>query len=84
MDTHLYMDAFLQPVHEKDEFRAFCSMVDRTPSFRKPAISISQTGDTVPTTTWLMPWRKASISSSVPRMSYPKESPSCREAIPVL
>ena len=31
MDTHLYMDAFLQPVHEKDEFRAFCSMVDRIP-----------------------------------------------------
>ena len=31
IDTHLYMDAFLQPVHEKDEFRAFCTMVDRLP-----------------------------------------------------
>ena len=76
MDSHLYIDAFLQPVHKKDEFRAFCPMVDRIPSFQKQAISISQTGDTVPTTTWLMQWRKASISSSVPSMSYPKESPS--------
>lgn len=31
MDTHLYMDALLQPVHEMDEFRAFCTMVDRIP-----------------------------------------------------
>ena len=31
IDTHLYMDALLQPVHEKDEFRAFCIMVDRIP-----------------------------------------------------
>ncbi len=31
IDRRLYMDAFLQPVHEKDEFRAFCAMVDRLP-----------------------------------------------------
>ena len=31
MDSHLYIDAFLQPVHKKDEFRAFCPMVDRIP-----------------------------------------------------
>jgi len=29
IDHHLYMDALLQPVHGKDEFRAFCTMVDR-------------------------------------------------------
>lgn len=27
--SHSYMDAILQPVHHKDEFRAFCDMVDR-------------------------------------------------------
>lgn len=31
IDCHLYMDTVLQPVHEKDEFRAFCTMVDRIP-----------------------------------------------------
>ena len=31
IDCHLYMDALLQPVHGKDEFRAFCTMVDRIP-----------------------------------------------------
>lgn len=29
IDRHLYMDALLQPIHGKDEFRAFCTMVDR-------------------------------------------------------
>lgn len=29
MQKHTYTDAILQPVHEKDEFRAFCSIVDR-------------------------------------------------------
>lgn len=29
LTRHTYTDAFLQPVHEKDEFRAFCTMVDR-------------------------------------------------------
>ena len=26
---HIYSDALIQPVHQKDEFRAFCDMVDR-------------------------------------------------------
>lgn len=29
MQKHTYTDALLQPVHQKDEFRAFCDMVDR-------------------------------------------------------
>lgn len=28
LTSHTYTDAFLQPVHKKDEFRAFCNMVD--------------------------------------------------------
>ena len=31
LDLHTYKDALLQPVHNKDEFRAFCDMVDRYP-----------------------------------------------------
>lgn len=30
LDVRIYTDAVLQPVHEKDEFRAFCTMVDRS------------------------------------------------------
>lgn len=29
LDAHIYTDAILQPVHEKNEFGAFCSIVDR-------------------------------------------------------
>ena len=29
LQTHTYSDALIQPVHLKDEFRAFCDMVDR-------------------------------------------------------
>ena len=29
LDAHIYTDAILQPVHEKNEFRAFCDIVDR-------------------------------------------------------
>lgn len=29
LDTRTYTDALIQPVHEKDEFKAFCHMVDR-------------------------------------------------------
>lgn len=29
LERHTYTDALLQPVHQKDEFRAFCDMVDR-------------------------------------------------------
>ena len=31
LESHLYTDALLQPVHHKDEFRAFCTIVDRHP-----------------------------------------------------
>ena len=31
LDRHTYTDALLQPIHEKDEFRAFCDIVDRHP-----------------------------------------------------
>ena len=31
LDRHTYTDAVLQPAHEKDEFRAFCDIVDRHP-----------------------------------------------------
>lgn len=29
LQNHTYSDAMIQPVHQKDEFRAFCDMVDR-------------------------------------------------------
>lgn len=29
LQKHTYLDALIQPVHQKDEFRAFCNMVDR-------------------------------------------------------
>lgn len=29
LDSHLYTDALLQPVHQKDEYRAFATLVDR-------------------------------------------------------
>lgn len=29
LETHTYTDALIQPAHEKNEFRAFCDMVDR-------------------------------------------------------
>ncbi len=31
LERHTYADALLQPVHQKDEFRAFCEIVDRHP-----------------------------------------------------
>ena len=31
IQKHIYTDILIQPVHEKDEFKAFCSMVDRHP-----------------------------------------------------
>lgn len=31
LNRHTYTDALLQPVHQKNEFRAFCEMVDRHP-----------------------------------------------------
>lgn len=31
LDSHIYTDALLQPIHHKDEFSAFCTIVDRHP-----------------------------------------------------
>lgn len=31
LNSHIYTDALLQPVHQKDEFKAFCTIVDRHP-----------------------------------------------------
>ena len=31
IQKHIYTDILIQPVHEKDEFKAFCTMVDRHP-----------------------------------------------------
>ena len=43
LQTHTYTDALIQPVHQKDEFRAFCDMVDR--HVLLPGISVVFTGD---------------------------------------
>ncbi len=45
LDYHTYVDALLQPVHEKDEFKAFTQMVDRYSSDKeKTAIFIGDRG----------------------------------------
>lgn len=31
LETHMYTDALFQPLHNKDEFKAFCAIVDRHP-----------------------------------------------------
>jgi len=33
IQKHLFTDILIQPVHEKDEFKAFCTIVDRHPVF---------------------------------------------------
>lgn len=68
LGTGLYTDGVIQPASQKDEFRAFCTMVDR---HRAPAgsrtIFIGDRG-TALTTTWRMSPRRASSSSSAARM----------------
>lgn len=45
LDKHLYTDALIQPVHHKNEFRAFCTMVDRYEvPYGKKAIFIGDRG----------------------------------------
>ena len=45
LDNHSYVDALLQPVHEKDEFKAFTQMIDRYSSDKeKTAIFIGDRG----------------------------------------
>jgi len=43
LDTHMYTDALLQPIHYKDEFQAFCTIVDRHSSV--PGIQNVYIGD---------------------------------------
>ena len=33
IQKHIYTDILIQPVHQKDEFKAFCTIVDRHPVF---------------------------------------------------
>lgn len=35
LKNHIYTDAIIQPIHKKNEYRAFCSMVDRHHIIRK-------------------------------------------------
>jgi len=45
MENHTYTDAVIQPVHCKDEFRAFCDMVDRyDPSFGRSTVFVGDRG----------------------------------------
>lgn len=45
LKKHVYTDALLQPVHQKDEFRAFCDMVDRQePASGKKTVFIGDRG----------------------------------------
>ena len=43
IQKHIYTDILIQPVHEKDEFKAFCSIVDRHPVL--PGMKNVYTGD---------------------------------------
>lgn len=62
IDTHLYMDAILQPVHDKDEFRAFCPMVDRIPLI--PGTSDIYIGDRGSSIIGISQWKGLSIRLS--------------------
>lgn len=54
LDTHLYTDALLQPVHSKNEFGAFCDIVDVILSSKGEKMSILVTVATALITTWHM------------------------------
>ena len=72
LQRHTYSDALIQPVHGKNEFRAFCHMVDRHASL--PGTRDVFIGDrgTVPITIWLMCRKKDSFFSSARKTSIPK------------
>lgn len=55
LTTHTYTDALIHPVHDKNEFKAFCDMVNRHEIIegRKNIYSILATVAIVLTTTWL-------------------------------
>ena len=72
LQKHTYTDALIQPIHHKDEFRAFCDMVDRhiqLPGSRDVFIA---TGATALITTWHMSSKKDSTFFSVQKISIPK------------
>lgn len=50
IDRQLYMDALIQPAHGKDEFHAFCTMVDRLPLI--PETKDIYLGDRESSKTW--------------------------------
>jgi len=45
LEEHLYTDAFIQPIHQKDEFKAFCAMISRyDASYNEKTIFIGDRG----------------------------------------
>lgn len=44
LQKHTYIDAVIQPVHYKNEFRAFCDMVDRYPASGEKAVFTGDRG----------------------------------------
>ena len=53
LQKHTYPAALIQPVHYKDEFRAFCDMVHRV-----PGMSSSATAGTALIIRWPMSWKR--------------------------
>mgnify|MGYP004634437443 FL=1 len=72
LTTHTYTDALIQPVHCKNEFSAFCDMVDRHEVIERRKTFILVTVAIVLTTIWHMCWNKISSFCSVPKISTPK------------
>lgn len=54
LQKHTYSDALIQPVHQKNEFVAFCTMVDSHLVSPDTKMFLLVTGDSVLTITWLM------------------------------
>ena len=54
LQKHTYSDALIQPVHQKDEFRAFCNMVDRHSTLQGVRDVFIGDRGYWPITTWLM------------------------------
>lgn len=72
LTKHTYVDAFLQPVHQKDEFRVFCTMVDRQSVLPGTINVYIGDRDTVLITIWHMSLRLASTSCSAQKTFIPK------------
>lgn len=67
-NTHTYKDAVIQPFHSKDEFKAFCTMVDRLETPEGTFDIFMADHGYCFIITWHMSWRKNSSSSFVPKM----------------